>query len=223
MTGISKSSLILSGFLFLACLSIHAQTDQLLPEVDAYGKLSSDLRVWFQAKGTREDGAPLQAEIGPSLDFYLKPFLHLKGATEFDLDDSKSRPFVFSVGYRYLPQANGAPSTNRMEPVVTFNFPVKGKILFSDRNRGDLDWQNGGFTWRYRNRIQFEKTMRVRLLTTSHPTPAPSFTTPANTPNGATLPSMSDVFSPFASTSNSTRTTNTRTAPARAPTSSTTS
>ena len=116
--------------------------------------------MWFQAKGTREDGAPLQAEIGPSLDFYLKPFLHLKGATEFDLDDSKSRPFVFSIGYRYLPQANGAPSTNRMEPVVTFNFPLKGKILLSDRNRGDLDWQNGGFTWRYRNRIQFEKTFR---------------------------------------------------------------
>ena len=43
---------------------------------------------------------------------------------------------------------------------MTFNFTLKGRVLFSDRNRGDLDWQNGAFTWRYRNRIQFEKTLR---------------------------------------------------------------
>ena len=160
MPGISKTSLILVSLLVLACLPAHAQIDQLLPEIDAYGKLSSDLRVWFQAKQTREDGSPVQAEIGPSLDFYFKPMVRLKGATEFDLDDSESRPLVFSIGYRYLPQANGAPATNRFEPIVTFNFPLKGKILLSDRNRGDLDWKNGSFTWRYRNRIQLEKTLR---------------------------------------------------------------
>jgi Protein of unknown function (DUF2490) len=158
MLGISKKSPLVILLLVFACLSAHAQTDELLPEVDAYGKLSSSLRLWFQAKQTRESGDPVKAEIGPSLDFYLKPFVRLKGATEFDLDDSKSRPLVFSIGYRYLPEANGAPSTNRMEPVVTFNFPLKGRVLLSDRNRGDLDWQNGNFTWRYRNRIQFERT-----------------------------------------------------------------
>lgn len=148
MLGISKKSLVLASLLAFGCLPASAQSDQLLPEIDTYGKLSSNLRVWFQAKQTREAGDPVQAEIGPSLDFYFKPILDLKGATEFDLDDSKSRPMVFSIGYRYLPEANGSPSTNRMEPVVTFNFPLKGKILFSDRNRGDLDWKNGGFTWR---------------------------------------------------------------------------
>jgi uncharacterized protein DUF2490 len=162
MLGISNRTVLLALLVGFACLSAHAQTDQLLPEVDAYVKLNSNLRLWFQAKQTREAGDPVQAEIGPSLDFYFKPFLDLKGATEFDLDDSKSRPLVFSIGYRYLPQANGSPSTNRMEPVVTFNFPLKGKFLLSDRNRGDLDWKNGGFTWRYRNRVQIEKTLRVR-------------------------------------------------------------
>ena len=151
-------SLLLVSLAMLCCLPCNAQSDQLLPEVDAYVKVASGLRVWFQAKQTREAGDPIHAEIGPSLDFYLKPFIRLKGATEFDLDDSKSRPLVFSIGYRYLPQANGAPATNRMEPVVTFNFPLKGKVLFSDRNRGDLDWKNGTFTWRYRNRIQLERT-----------------------------------------------------------------
>ncbi len=160
MSRTAKKSLALAPLFLLCCLSSHAQTDQLLPEVDAYGKLNPNLRLWFQAKETREDGSPAQAEIGPSLDFYFKPLVRLQGATEFDLDDSKSRPMVFSIGYRYLPESNGSPPTNRVEPLVTFNFPLKGKVLLSDRNRGDLDWQNGGFTWRYRNRIQFEKTLR---------------------------------------------------------------
>jgi Protein of unknown function (DUF2490) len=160
MLGISNKLLLPVLLLVFTGPYAHAQTDELLPEVDAYGKLNSNLRLWFQAKQTREAGDPIHAEIGPSLDSYLKPFIRLKGATEFDLDDSKSRPLVFSIGYRYLPEANGDPSTNRMEPVVTFNFPLKGKVLFSDRNRGDLDWKNGAFTWRYRNRIQFERTFQ---------------------------------------------------------------
>ena len=154
--------------MILCCLSVSAQTAQVLPEVDTYFKLSSELRVSFQAKETREAGDPIHAEIGPSLDFYLKPLIRLKKATEFDLDDSKSRPLVFSVGYRYLPQANNAPATNRMEPVVTLNFPLKGRFLLSDRNRADLDWRNGNFTWRYRNRIQIEKTLTLRSY---HPSP----------------------------------------------------
>jgi hypothetical protein len=143
-------------------LGIHAsaQTDQFLPEIDVYYKLNSDLRIWFQAKQTREAGDPTSAEIGPSLDFYLKSWLKLKDVTAFDLDDSKARPIIFSVGYRYLPYPN-APSEDRFEPVVTFNFPIKGRLLLSDRNRADLDWKSGDFSWRYRNRVQFERTARI--------------------------------------------------------------
>ncbi|HWJ17713.1 MAG TPA: DUF2490 domain-containing protein [Geobacterales bacterium] len=168
MAGRAKKSLVLASLAILWCLRSSAQTAQVLPEVDTYFKLSSELRVSFQAKETREAGDPIHAEIGPSLDFYLKPLIRLKKATEFDLDDSKSRPLVFSVGYRYLPQANNAPATNRMEPVVTLNFPLKGRFLLSDRNRADLDWRNGNFTWRYRNRIQIEKTLTLRSY---HPSP----------------------------------------------------
>src|ERR1035438_2044532 len=127
--------------MILCCLSVSAQTAQVLPEVDTYFKLSSDLRVSLQAKQTRQASDPVQAEIGPSFDFYLKPLLHLKDIAAFDLDDSKARPLVFSIGYRYLPQANGAPATNRMEPVVTFRFPMT-RFLLTDRNRADLDWKS---------------------------------------------------------------------------------
>ncbi len=161
MAQMTKRLFTLTSFVMLACLSAAAQSDQFLPEIDTYVKLNSDLRIWFQAKQTRESDEPVQAEIGPSLDFYLKPLVRLKDTTRFDLDDSKSRPLVFSIGYRYLPQANGGPATNRMEPFITFNFPLKGRFLMSDKNRADLDWKNGGFTWRYRNRFQIEKTLEV--------------------------------------------------------------
>jgi len=32
----------------------------------------------------------------------------------------------------------------------------------SDRNRVDLDWQSGVFTWRYRNKLTAERTFAIR-------------------------------------------------------------
>ena len=168
MACIAEKSLTLAALVIIGCLHGMAQTDQLLPEIDTYVKVSSDLRVSFQAKETRDGGDPTQAEIGPSLDFYLKPLIRLQDITKFDLDDSKSRPLVFTVGYRYLPQANNAPATNRMEPVVTFHFPIKGRFLLTDRNRADLDWKSGNFSWRYRNRFQIEKRVTIHSY---HPGP----------------------------------------------------
>ena len=143
----------------------RAQIDQVLPEIDVYHKLSSDLRFSFQAKETREGGAPTQAEIGPSLDFYLKPLVKLEKVTWFDLDDSKKRVLVLSLGY--LPSPN-SPPISRIEPVATFHFPLKAGFLLSDRNRADLDWQSSKFTLRYRNLLQIEKRLTIRCY---HPAP----------------------------------------------------
>ena len=147
--------------LLVSAVPSLAQTDQFLPEVDAYYKVRDNLRLWFQAKETVEAGDPQTAEIGPSLDFYLKAHPLLTGFTNFNNDDSKSHPAVFTIGYRYLPYPGGPP-TNRLEPMLTLNAPVRHlKVLLSDRNRFDLDWQNGAFTWRYRNRLQLQRTWRV--------------------------------------------------------------
>ena len=152
----------LLGALLVPVIGIQAsaQSDQFLPEIDAYYKLTSDVRIWFQAKETVEGGDPTTAEIGPTLDFYLKPSARLQQAAASNLDESKKRPIIFSIGYRYLPYPN-APPTNRLEPLVTLNFAMKGNLLLSDRNRGDLDWQSGSFSWRYRNRVQLERTLRI--------------------------------------------------------------
>jgi hypothetical protein len=152
-----------------SCLPARAQTSstEFLPEIDAYFKLNSDVRFVFQAKDTREGGDPTQVEIGPSIEFYLKPLIKLKDVTKFDLDDSKARPLVLSIGYRYVPSPDG-PAVNRLEPVATFHLPSPGRMLISDRNRFDLDWSNGNFTWRYRNKITLERRFTIHSY---HPAP----------------------------------------------------
>ena len=137
-----------------------SQEVQFLPEVDAYLKLNPNIRVSFQAKDTREGGDSTQAEIGPSMEFYLKPLVRLKEITAFDLDDAKARPLVLTAGYRYL-AAPGKPGTNRIPIAVTSRLPIKAKLLLTDRNRADLDWSDGSFTWRYRNMLSLERTVAI--------------------------------------------------------------
>jgi Protein of unknown function (DUF2490) len=155
-------------FLILSCRIVSAQEAEFLPEVDVYLKLTSTVRLWGQASNTREGGDPTQASVGPSLEIYMKPLIELKEVAAFDLDDAKSRPLVFTAGYRYL-ATPGSPSTNRMELTATFHFPVKpGSLLVSDRNRSDLDWSDGTFKWRYRNKLEIEKSLVIRSY---HPSP----------------------------------------------------
>jgi hypothetical protein len=101
------------------------------------------------------------------MQFYLKPWLKLKNATIYDLDEAKKRALVLAVGYRYLLSPNSPPE-NRLRLDLTSNFPMKAKMLISDRNRADLDWQSGTFTWRYRNRLTIEKRLTINSY---HPRP----------------------------------------------------
>lgn len=160
---------MLALLLLFAASSAIAQSSatEFLPEIDANLKLNSSVRFIFQAKQTREGGDPTQAEVGPSVEFYLKPLIRLKDATRFDLDDAKSRPLVLAVGYRAV-VTPGKPVTNRLEPVATFHVPITAKILITDRNRADLDWQAGKFTWRYRNRLTAERRFTISNY---HPAP----------------------------------------------------
>jgi hypothetical protein len=137
-----------------------AQSPQFLPEIDSSVSINPLVRLTFQAKQTREGGDPTQAEIGPSVDFYLKPWIRLKSVTAFDLDEAEKRALIFSAGYRILPSAE-ASTVQRLQLVATVNFPLHWGLLLSDRNRADNDWTNGEFDWRYRNRISLQKSLAV--------------------------------------------------------------
>ena len=156
---------------FLALLSYmpgRAQTltTNFLPELDAHVGLNSNVRLVFQDKQTL-DGRLARTELGPSMDFYLKPIRILGDVTLFDLDETKLVPLTMSVGYRALIYP-GKPTTNRVEPVVLVHLPFWSRILATDQNRADLDWSDGVFYWRYRNRLTTERSFTIHSY---HPRP----------------------------------------------------
>jgi hypothetical protein len=144
----------------IACMPAHAQDTQFLPEIDAHLTWNSYLRGYLQAKDDREGGDPTQFTFGPSLQFYLKPLIKLKNVTVFDLNDAKSRVLVIETGYRIITAPN-TPNENRAVEAITSHFPIFASILLTDRNRVDLDWKNGIFTWRYRNKLTLERTFAI--------------------------------------------------------------
>jgi hypothetical protein len=149
-------------FLWLTSSVATGQTTitAFLPEVDGYFRLSPKVRLFFQAKGYMEDGDLNHAQIGPSLQFSIRPLEKLKKITIFDLDDIKCMPVVLTIGYRYLP-STVQPAINRLQPIVQFHVPFPGSTLVTDRNRFDLDWSGAAFNWTYRNRITAERRLTI--------------------------------------------------------------
>ena len=158
------------SLLMVACLvpllrpALYAQTVEFLPEIDTYVKLDTNVRFTLQAKETRENGIPKQAEIGPSMEFYWRP---LKNLVPNGVDEAKTRFILLSFGYRYLPSSD-APETNRVLLMATPRLPTKSKLVISDRNRGELNFSRGELNWRYRNRLQVERQITIRSY---HPVP----------------------------------------------------
>jgi uncharacterized protein DUF2490 len=148
-------------FLLIVSLPARAQDVQFIPEIDAHLKLNSNFRVYLEAKDDRDGGDSTQFAVGPSVQVYLKPLVRLKKVTVLDLDDSKSRAMVLEAGYRHITMP-GAPSEERIVVAATSHFPIKAGLLITDRNRADLDWKNGVFNWRYRNKLTLERTFSIR-------------------------------------------------------------
>lgn len=68
---------------------------------------------------------------------------------------------MFGIGYRDLAGINQAPE-NRLELDATPQFPLPWRIQAGDRSRVDLRFIEGsGFSWRYRNRLNAQRTFRI--------------------------------------------------------------
>jgi hypothetical protein len=144
--------------------ALYAQAVEFLPEINTYVKLDTNVRFAFQAKETRENGFPKQAEIGPSMEFYWRL---LKNLRPNEVDEAKTRFILLSFGYRYLPSSE-TPATQRILLMATPRLPSKSKLVISDRNRGELNFSRGELNWRYRNRLQVEREITIRSY---HPVP----------------------------------------------------
>jgi hypothetical protein len=159
-----------ASLVLLLCIPGRAQKSAMtesLPELDVHVGLNLNVRLVFQDKRMLDDSGLIGTELGPSIEFYLKPIRLLREVTLFNLDETKSVPLTMSIGYRKLIYP-GKPTTSRVDPVVEAHLPLWGHILVSDRNRADIDRTDGSLDWRYRNRLTMERRFTIRSY---HPGP----------------------------------------------------
>ena len=153
-----------TALLVLFCaLPASAQTEQVWPEVGVYVKVNPHLRLHLVASGTRENNQGTDLDLGADIDFYLKPLVELKRLAGFQLDESKSRPLRLRAGYHVLPSINSA-TEQRVVLEAEPRYPLKAGVVVSDRNRADLRFIQGKFSWRYRNRLTVEREFAVRAF-----------------------------------------------------------
>ena len=158
-----RRRLVLLPVLFLLLLTIEARfamaqepttRSELWPEVDVYITIKPKVRLFLIATMGKaiEDGEifnaqAYEAQVGIHVDYI--PNKHV----------------ILRNGYRYGTAVgdNADPfKEHRILTEQTFRKLLPHKLLFSDRNRQDWRFINGGnFSFRYRNRVQIEREFRV--------------------------------------------------------------
>jgi hypothetical protein len=148
-----------AALLVLSCgTSALAQSKQFWPETSTFVKLTDQMRFYFLMTTVKEERTSTEGEVGPNFDFYLKPLRKLNRWAGFRLDESKSRPLMIRVGYRYIfPYGGDGSDEHRGVVEATARCPLMHGVVVSDRSRVELRTIDGTFSWRYRNRLTVER------------------------------------------------------------------
>jgi hypothetical protein len=98
---------------------------------------------------------------GAHIDFGLPPKIRIALR---DIDPSKMQYLSFRFGHRYnrTLHDNGDPFREH-RPIVelTPRYLLPAKLLLTNRNRLDMRWVNGVYSWRYRPRLILEREFEV--------------------------------------------------------------
>ena len=155
-----RCALALVLVLFPSAIASGQEIVQFWPKINTYVKINHRFRLLFNASTTQEGGNDVGSQFGANLDIFVKPHFKLKRFTIFQLDEAKSRLLTFRIGYNYLPTP-GKPPENRASLDATPRYPLKVGVSVADRNRIELRFIGGEFSWRYRNRLMVERTLGI--------------------------------------------------------------
>lgn len=162
----------LAFFAMMAIDPVHLFSDspqtqsEFWPELDGYIGINEHTRVFLQYTATREKDLKDYADgqLGGFLDFYMG-----RGARpelRDHPDASRIHYLFFRAGYSYSRSPAAGHSTASIDNIITLEATVQAPlglgIILSDRNRGDLRFENDSFTPRYRNRLRLDRTFRTR-------------------------------------------------------------
>jgi hypothetical protein len=159
------SSLVVLLVVLCACDG-WAQDVEVWPELSTFVKLTPKARLYVLATTVKENRTSTSGEFGPNLDIYARPIRGRKHFAGFRLDESKNQVLLLRLGYRHLPTYSGDdPAENRGVIEGTARYPLVRGVLASSRNRLDLRFIDGNFSWRYRHRLSLERELSVGRVT----------------------------------------------------------
>ena len=144
-----------------ACPSALAQSEQFWPAVNFYKSLNDYSRFYFQVQASRENREGEDIQVGPYIDFYLKPMRGLLDRNGAGADESRTRPLLFRIGYNYIPSTQN-PTEQRIIVEVTPRFPLKQRLILTNRIRGEFRFIAGEFSTRFRDRLALERVFKVK-------------------------------------------------------------
>ncbi len=141
----------------------HGQSSasqQFWPALKVHKSVSTFSRFSLEARQTRENQTGEDAQIGAFLDLYVKPLIKLQSTSMRSSDTSKPRLLQLRAGYQYLRSTDNPPE-NRIVLDTTPRLPLFLGIVTNNRNRVDLRFISGRFSWRYRNRFMVERSFAI--------------------------------------------------------------
>lgn len=143
---------------------------QFWPELDVFARLTGDARLYFLVApvqgvedGQRGDIADLQ--IGGFLEVGLMPFGPRRAARARYDGDNRMKYFRLRTGVEYL-SPPGDPKTEwRSVTELRPRMPLPADILLELRDRLELRWIDGDFSWRNRVRLWAEREFHLGPVT----------------------------------------------------------
>jgi Protein of unknown function (DUF2490) len=142
----------------ISVLSAQETGSQVLPEIDLYLKLNSQVRIQLTSSFTGSfPGDEWTSNPTIFIETALKPVLRRRLRQEPDV--FRRRFLTFRAGYRYVRSLGTDPPTHENRAIVESlaRYPLPWHFLISDRNRGEFRFKQGQpFSSRYRNRLRLE-------------------------------------------------------------------
>ena len=154
--------------LLIASVGIRAQSSPAVFEFDPGLTVAVDLnkvvRLDFATgrENTEELGSA-KWKVSGGASFRLKPlrktFLDL-------LDTDKQHKYVLGVAYEFGRTLEGERTIreHRIMADGTFRYTMPARVLLTDRSRFEFRWVDHDFHWRYRNRLFFERPLKIEKL-----------------------------------------------------------
>lgn len=164
-----RYAILAALLLLLVPPGTFAQSSRAISEFDPGLTVAVDLNKHIRldfatGKENTEELSLAKWKVSGGASFRFKPLRK----TLFDLiDTDKEHQFVLGAAYEFSRTVDAGTIAHKEHRIMldgTFRYTLPAKVLMTNRSRFEFRWVDNDFHWRYRNRLMFEKQLKVRRL-----------------------------------------------------------